>query len=203
MILLFFPPPGREEKSEGAVASDSRGDPDRAKLDRLHSEPLRKGEESFQLHCPLPQLPGHDIGDPGRRCPLLHPPSIPHPNVGREQILEEDRQASLGPQQRAPRPHIQSARRRGTSQLQVSFIENKRRGATIRIVSIHLVFNLQGVETVADRRLRERIWKSRRLESNEEGAEEEAQGRVAACPAAGSRGSTITEHPEDGPAAPE
>lgn len=85
----------------------------------------------------------------------------------------------------------------------LSLRTKSRRGATIRIVSIHLVFNLQGVETVADRRLRERIWKSRRLESNEEGAEEEAQGRVAACPAAGSRGSTITEHPEDGPAAPE
>ncbi|XP_061933359.1 multiple C2 and transmembrane domain-containing protein isoform X10 [Apis cerana] len=84
----------------------------------------------------------------------------------------------------------------------LSLRTKSRRGATIRIVSIHLVFNLQGVETVADRRLRERIWKSRRVESNEEGAEEEAQGRVAACPAAGSRGSTITEHPEDGPAAP-
>lgn len=62
---------------------------------------------------------------------------------------------------------------------------------------------VQGVETVADRRLREGVWKPGRLESNAEGAEEEAQGRVAACPAAGSRGSTITEHPEDGPAAAE
>lgn len=124
MMILLFSLPGREEKSEGAVASDPRGDPDGAELDRLYSEPLRKGEESFQLHRPLSQLPGHDTGDPGRRCPLLYPPSIPDPHVGREQILEEDRQASLGSQQRAPRPHIQGAGRRGTSQLQVFFVEN-------------------------------------------------------------------------------
>lgn len=63
----------------------------------------------------------------------------------------------------------------------------------------------QRVKTITDCWLREEFHfgQSRHVEFNAEGAEKEAQGRVAACPAARSRGSTITEHPEDGPAAPE
>ena len=69
---------------------------------------------------------------------------------------------------------------------------------------VHAI-TFQRVKTIADCWLREvfHFGQSKYVEFNAEGAEEEAQSRVAACPAARSRGSTITEHPEDGPAAPE
>lgn len=78
------------------------------------------------------------------------------------------------------------------------------------VLCVHYLFivhviTFQRVKTVADCWLREgfHFEQSKYVEFNAEGAKEEAQGRVAACPAARSRGSTITEHPEDGPAAPE
>lgn len=75
---------GREKKSEGKIAGDTRRDPDRSEFNWLHSQFLREGKESLQFHCPLFELLGHNADDSRGRCPIFHPHQIPYLGLGRQ-----------------------------------------------------------------------------------------------------------------------
>lgn len=79
ILLTYNNFSGREEKFKRAFTGDSRGDANSPEFDRLHSQSLREGEKSLQLHNPLFKLLG-DTSDDRRggralfySCPILNP----------------------------------------------------------------------------------------------------------------------------------